>query len=290
MSNMAKTGSLTYFYYSRSIISILFFGVQFLFCIPNGFTQVAFEKFNIVIGNSERQTILTGFLLGGDIADVAVLSIDEKDDRCFRMYAFRDSTWIPNLDTTLNSEVLFTDVISIDGRDRMITYKPGCLNWFDPESALEQELVSVVSNFLPPHKDEIPHVDISQDVNGDNIDDLVIPDIDGFWVFIQLNNGAFSDPVKIGPPTNMAGIYGADGYRYDPWSQSRIYKIDYDLDGRIDLVSGIRISLRSIFKTSLDFLIRQPRHSRPKWHLTLAIHTHLPMGRINYIHQAEHIK
>ena len=34
----------------------------------------------------------------------------------------------------------------------------------------------------------------------------------------------------------MSRIYGADGYRYDPWSQSRVHEMDYNRDGRRDLV------------------------------------------------------
>ena len=63
-----------------------------------------------------------------------------------------------------------------------------------------------------------------------------MPDVDGFSVFIQMEGGTFADPVKIGPPTDLGGIYGADGYRYDPWSQSRIHEMDYNQDGRRDLV------------------------------------------------------
>ena len=63
-----------------------------------------------------------------------------------------------------------------------------------------------------------------------------MPDVDGFWVIIQMSDGAFADPVKIGPSTDMSRIYGADGYRYDPWSQSRVHEIDYNRDGRRDLV------------------------------------------------------
>ena len=73
-------------------------------------------------------------------------------------------------------------------------------------------------------------------MNGDQRDDLVVPDVDGFWVFVQMSDGAFADPVKIGPSTDMSRIYGADGYRYDPWSQSRVHEVDYNRDGRRDLV------------------------------------------------------
>ena len=101
---------------------------------------------------------------------------------------------------------------------------------------MERSLVAVTSNFNPPRSSEIPHVDVTRDVNGDERDDLVVPDVDGFWVIIQMSDGAFADPVKIGPSTDMSRIYGADGYRYNPWSQSRVHEIDYNRDGRRDLV------------------------------------------------------
>ena len=198
--------------------------------------QLTFEQYEVVTGFAERQSILTGFLLGGAFADLAVVNIDENDDPHVRIYAFDAGTWAPRLDATLGPDVMFVDVASTGGRDRLVTYEAGRLNWFDPESATERALVTVTSNFNPPRRDQIHHVDITHDVNHDGRDDLVVPDVDGFWVFIQTSDGAFADPVKIGPATEMGRIYGADGYRYDPWSQSRVHEIDYDQDGRSDLV------------------------------------------------------
>ena len=221
------------------LFSILVFGVFLAGWVTSAAAQLSgdlFEQYEVVIGSAERQTVLTGFLLGGAMADLAVVNIDDNDDRHVRIYAFGDSTWVPILGATLHPEVSFVDVANIDGRDRLIAYEPGRLNWFDPESATERELVAVTSNFNPPRSGEIPHVDVTRDVNGDERDDLVVPDVDGFWVFIQMSDGAFADPVQIGLSTDMSRIYGADGYRYDPWSQSRVHEVDYNRDGRRDLV------------------------------------------------------
>ena len=231
--------------YQRILFTMLVFGV-FLSSyseLPNAaadptgptHTEFTFNQYEIVTGVAKRQTVLTGFLLGGAIAEVAVVHTDENDNRRLRIYAFADNTWTPKLDTTLRPEVLFVDVANIGGRDRLIAYEKGCLNWFDPDSATEHPLVVVTSNFKPPREREIPHVDVTQDVNEDDRDDLVVPDVDGFWVFIQMSDGVFAESVKIGPPTEMERILGADGYRYNPWSQSRVYEIDYDRDGRTDL-------------------------------------------------------
>ena len=232
--------------YQRSLFSILIFGVLLsgyssLFgeTVKQAMSTAAkftFEQYEVVTGSAKRQTVLTGFLLDGDFAELAVLYIDENDDHRLRIYTFEGKTWTPKLDATLHSEVLFVDVANIGGRDHLITYESGRLNWFDPESATERILVAVTSNFKPPRPGEIPHVDITRDVNGDGRDDLVVPDADGFWVFIQVSNGAFAEKVKIGPSTEMDRIRGADGYRYDPWPQSRVHEIDYDRDGRTDLV------------------------------------------------------
>jgi hypothetical protein len=198
--------------------------------------EFTFDQYEVVTGSAKRQTVLTGYLLGGAIAELVVLNIEESGDRRLRLYAFGDSTWVPKLDATLRPGVLFVDVANIGGCDRLVTYEPGRLNWFDLESATERALLPVTSNFEPPRKDEIPHVDVTRDLNHDERDDLVVPDVDGFWVFIQMSDGAFADPVKIGPPTDMRRILGADGYRYDPWGQSRVHEMDYNQDGRSDLV------------------------------------------------------
>ena len=225
--------------YRRGLFSILVAGVFLSGCLwpaPAQFTDALFEQHEIVTGFAQNQTVLTGFLLGDAVADVAVVHIDEGGDRRLRIYAFGNDTWVPRLEATLRPEVLFVDVARIGDRDRLVTYERGRLSWFDPELATERALVVVTSNFSPPRRGEIPHVDVTRDVNHDDRDDLVVPDVDGFWVLIQMSDGALADPVKIGPPTDMRRILGADGYRYDPWGQSRIHEMDYDQDGRSDLV------------------------------------------------------
>ena len=198
--------------------------------------EFTFDRYEVVTGVAVHQTVLTGFLLGGAIAELAVVNIDDNGDRRTRIYVFEDDAWAPYLDTTLCRDVLFVDVANINGHDRLITYEPGRLNWFDPESATEHALVTVTSNFNPPRSGEIPHVDLTRDLNEDGRDDLVVPDVDGFRVFIQTSDGAFADAVKVGPRAEMARLYGDDGYRYDPWGRSGIHETDYNRDGRGDLV------------------------------------------------------
>ena len=195
-----------------------------------------FESHEFVTASAERQTVLAGFFRGAATAELAVVHTGDNGDRRLKMYGFEGGTWVSVLDTALQSGVLWVDVAEIGGRDRLITFEPGRLSWFDPAAGTQQPLVATTSNFSPPRGGEIPHVDVTQDLNGDGFDDLVIPDSNGFRVFIQLPEGKFADPVTIGSPADMSGIYGADGYRYDPWSRSRVYQVDHNHDGRTDLV------------------------------------------------------
>jgi hypothetical protein len=218
------------------LFSILVLGGFLSGCMTPAAAELTFEQYEVVIGPAKRQTVLTGFLLGGAMADLAVVTVDENDARRLRIYAFGDGTWVPTVEAMLRPGVSFVDVANIGGRDRLITHERGRLNWFDPESGTERPLAPVPSTFNPPRRGQIPHVDVTRDVNHDDRDDLVVPHFHGFWVFIQMEGGTFADPVKIGPSTGLARVYGADGYRYNPWVQGRVHEMDYNRDGRSDLV------------------------------------------------------
>ena len=84
------------------------------------------------------------------MADLAVVHIDENDDRRLRIFTFTDGDWAPEVDATLRPEASLLDVANIDGRDRMVIYGGGRLTWFDPESETERELAAVTSDFSPP--------------------------------------------------------------------------------------------------------------------------------------------
>ncbi len=194
-------------------------------------------RYEVALGTAERQTVLAGFLLGGPVADIAVLEVNVEGVRGLRIFSFQDGAWSPALESSLRRDVSFVDIANIDDRDRLVAYGNGRLTWFDPASGEERELVAVTSDFKASPRREVLHVDISRDLNGDGRDDLAVPHGHGFQVLVQSSGGSFSGPLTIGPSTGLDRVYGADGYRYTPWDEGgRIHEMDYDLDGRSDLV------------------------------------------------------
>ncbi|MDH3768969.1 MAG: VCBS repeat-containing protein, partial [Gammaproteobacteria bacterium] len=170
-----------------------------------------------------------------------------------QLYGFDGAVWLPVLDATMDSDVLFADVANIGGRDRLISYEQGRVNWFDPESASERPLVEVAMHYNAADNLEgsatqpggdIPHVDITRDLNHDGRDDLILPDFDGFWISTQLSDGSFTGAVKLGPPEPFLDArWEARSYKdfglsagTIPVYLSRVHEMDYNRDGRSDLV------------------------------------------------------
>ncbi len=224
-------------------------------------------RHEVALGVAERLTVVTGFFGEGKVADLAALHVAGNGDRQLRLLAFADGNWKPVLETTLRSEVSFVDVANVEGRDRLVAYGGGRLTWLDSDGT-ERALVDVPSDFKESTRGEVLHVDITRDVNGDGRDDLVVPDGQRFHVLVQKDGGKFADPVTIGPATGLDRVYGADGYRYRPWEEGgRIHQMDYDLDGRDDLVfwhgdhfavhlqdeSGLFLPEAETFSTGISF-------------------------------------
>ena len=246
----------------RGLAAILVLGAFLSGCTTPAagqFTGDLFDEYEVATGSARRQTVLTGFFLDGAIAELAVVNVDENGERRLRIHAFGDGARAPKLDATLGPGVSFVDVANIGGRDRLITYERGRLNWFDPESATERELVEVATDYnatahglryagigRASDAGGIPQVDITRDLNRDGRDDLIVPDVDGFWVSVQTEGGAFAEPVKLGPrepfrdqiafgDTRTYGEVGMSPLTI-PWYLSRVHEMDYDQDGRSDLV------------------------------------------------------
>ena len=244
-------------------------GVLASACATSASTEIAsdqaagltFDRHEIVTGSSEHQTVLTGHFLGGAVADLGVVGVDANDHRRLSLYAFDGDGWTQRLEVALGPQVLFVDVARIGGRDRLLTYGPGRLSWFDPASATERLLIEVAIGYNaspsglhyagmeptgPFDEGEVPWVDISRDVNHDGRDDLVIPGVDGFRVFVQTGDGGFAAPSKVGPVEPFRDAFGFDEKRsYGqvglspltvPMYLSRVHEVDYNLDGRSDLV------------------------------------------------------
>ena len=200
-----------------------------------------FDTHVIITSEAPRQTVLTGFLLEESVADLVVVEVDANGDRRANIYAFDGESWRSTFVHPLDPDVSFVDVAEIHGRDRLIAHANGRLWWLDPETEAEHEIVAVpfdVDLDLDSSSAirRVYHVDVTRDVNGDGRDDLVVPGANGFVIFIQAPDGRFVEPVTVGRPLDTLLADVVFGYRVDPWSRGGLYAIDFNHDGRADIV------------------------------------------------------
>lgn len=212
--------------------------------------ELAFHRYETETG-TRRETVLTGSFLPAPRAkepSIAMVGVDESGNNRLRVFALADSAWQPVLEATLAAGTLFVATVGghrPDAPDRLLTYQHGRLNWFDVETKTEQLLVPLAIRYRGGEGGGLPAMDVAQDWNGDGRDDVLLPDVDGFWISTQTDDGTFAEPVKVGPPEPyLAEVAIGEGRPYGEaginattlsWYMSRVHQADFNHDGRPDL-------------------------------------------------------
>jgi len=195
------------------------------------------ESHELLLEAGPGATVLAGDFLGEERAALVVLDADEDERPRLRTFALEEGRWALVATSALGPRVRFVDVLRQGGSGRLLAVEPTRWCAIDLVTGAERTLVHVESDFSDLTLGGVPHLDVTRDVNGDGRDDLVVPDHDGFWIAVQREDGSLSDPWKVGPPFDFLRLQGTEGYRHDPWPQSRIFELDHDGDGRSDLAS-----------------------------------------------------
>ncbi|MDE0128921.1 MAG: VCBS repeat-containing protein [Gammaproteobacteria bacterium] len=239
--------------------------------------KALFEVHEIETPTALHQIVLAGNFDGSGRAQLAVVGMEPARSGHIRLIALESGDWITTHDGRLDPSVRFVDIARIAGRDRLITYRRGNVDWWDPEAGEQRPLIDLWIPYRASGEDGIPHLDIARDLNGDGLDDLLVPDTDGFWLALQSEDGSFGAAQKLGPgdPFANAKAYG-DKRTYAQvgitaenlsWYLSRVHLFDFDLDGRQDLVfwdgdhflvyrqdeSGEFVGQPGAFTTDVDF-------------------------------------
>ena len=217
-------------------------------------TNELFAIHELDAGLATRQTLLTGSFTGSAVAEIVTIDRLAGRNRQWRLHRLEDdervgdrerSPWRFVRQAPLDVRALFVDVVHLDGRDHVVFGLRDGLSVFDVGAAAERVFVPLTTNFRTSDDGGLPRVDVTQDLDDDGRDDLVVPSADGFWIARQLAAGTFAPVVKLGPrePYLTATAYGEPrtygetGITVEnmPWYLGRLHRLDYDRDGRTDL-------------------------------------------------------
>lgn len=206
-----------------------------------------FHIHEIDTGIAKHQTVLAGSFTGPGQTELAVLDVAADGTRRVTAHRLTGGYWRVVREWPLARNVLFVDRVHVNGRDHVLAFRGGGFDRIDIDTGAQEKLAEVAANYRRPDRESgLPRLDVARDLNGDGRDDLVMPGIDGFWVSTQSADGSFAKAVKIGPgePHLDAKAYG-DLRSYGeaginaqtlPWYLGRAHRLDYDRDGRVDLV------------------------------------------------------
>ncbi|MDE0451744.1 MAG: VCBS repeat-containing protein [Gammaproteobacteria bacterium] len=241
---------------TRPSITLPFLGAVAIGCVVTPTMSSAKEMFRVhefATGTARHQTVLAGSFSSGTA--LAVVDMEETGQQNVQFFGFDGGDWSQALDAALGTGILFVDVLHGTGGDRLVAYRHGRIESVDPDSATSEVLAELFTTYRGPDRGGIPRIDITRDLNRDGLDDLVVPIVDGFRVALQLPDGSFATPVKLGSPEPFldASAYGEKRtYRQAgitpeniSWYLARIHQLDYDRDGLSDLAfwNGDRFDL-----------------------------------------------
>lgn len=207
--------------------------------------SLRFDIFEVETPPARHQIVLPGWPDDSASSRFAVLGVAPDGAGRARLLILAGPDWRTTAEATLEPGVLFVDVARIHGQNRLLTYRRDGFHWFDADMGTEHPLIALTTSYRRGEDAGIPHLEVARDLNDDGRDDLLLPDLDGFWVAIQSQDGTFGEPVKVGgeEPFLDAKAYG-DKRTYREvgidaqnasWYLARAHRLDFDRDGRRDL-------------------------------------------------------
>ena len=182
------------------------------------------------VGDGTAQVLLHGKLLEDGHADEIVVFGRSDDERRLAVYSLSPAgAWQQVHEAEVAAEVLFADTVRLAGRDRLLLYRRGSVDWLDFGDGARKPLAAAPSLYNVPTR-TVPHVDIGRDVNGDGREDIAVPNFDGYRLWLQRPDGTLSEGTALPIAATARTTFEAASYR--PRS---LYTLDYDGDGLGDL-------------------------------------------------------
>ena len=211
--------------------------------------EIAYDAYAVAVDALDSPVLLHGKLTGRETDDLILFTAND-DGRRMAVYALDGDQLQLAYAADVDADVIFVDLATLDGADRLLMYRRNHVDWLDPATWSRRPLVSAPSLYnVPPAN--VPTVELAQDVNADGRDDLALADFDGYWIWTQQPDGAgggLTEPAKLRvEPTLMMS-----GFRSATYRARSLYRFDYDGDGVADIVTN-SIEFDSLFSQSTRY-------------------------------------
>lgn len=214
--------------------SIILAATCFLISLSGTCLAITYTHGEIHTGKAHEQTVITARLYNRLQSDLVVVNVSEDDVRSMQIYRLTEGKYdnTPHVSILLNPDLIFMDKGNVDGSDQLLFFTESEILKWNPETMGLESVVEISSIYNARLYRSLPKVNLVRDVNGDNRDDVLIPDFDGYWLYLQKEKGGFKDRVKL----KLDPVMELSFNKYPLYQNRRLYKGDHDLDGRSDML------------------------------------------------------
>ncbi|HIG44545.1 MAG: hypothetical protein ABGY96_21420 [bacterium] len=190
-----------------------------------------FDLVNIESGTALSQTVVTVRKQTQSRADVFVFSVVSERERRVAGYRASNDYAEALVDQVLPKDVIFVDTGNWHGEAVLLMFTASEAYIFDPWTGSKQTILHHSSIYHAVVHDHLPRIDLFRDINGDGLDDFLIPTFTGYLVATQLPNGEFTHPLALEAPPLLDLTYNNN-----PWYQAKeLFLVDMTLDSRDDI-------------------------------------------------------
>lgn len=196
-----------------------------------------FDVSKLNVQRTIKHPIIAAFLLDPEQANLLVREFSENGGRFIATYAMVDENHFDSQAIgviTVNPEVIFVDTGTVTNGtvESLILFEREQAWRVDPLTGKREHLIDFHSLYQQPVLDELPSLDLVRDINGDGLEDIMIPDFDGYWVYLQRSKGKFDDGKLIRVPAIMDLTW----QDYPWYRHAKPYYADVNIDGLQDLL------------------------------------------------------
>ncbi len=179
--------------------------------LANGLT---FDERIVDAGFHVEQPALVASLAGGD-RHIVLAGRDDEHQQHLAVFAVDDPAE-PLLDFVPGRHLIAYDVGRIAGRDSLYFVEPGRIVRFDLESSEFIEFTAIRTIYGQYRTGRIMPIDFIRDINGDDRDDVVVPDTAGYRVRLQRADGTLGDEVVLEQSSAMSVSDGRVSFESRP--------------------------------------------------------------------------
>lgn len=181
---------------------------------PAAANGLAFDERVIDAGFHIEQPALIGSL-AGDGRHIVLAGRDDEHKQRIAVYAI-DEPDSPLLTLEPGRHLIAYDIGRIGDRESLFFVEPGRIVRYNIEENTLEELIAIRTIYGQKRTGRIVPIDFIQDVNGDERDDIVIPDTAGYRVRLQRADGSLGEEVVVEESSAMTVTDGRVSFESRP--------------------------------------------------------------------------